>query len=89
MASLTKAKHFMFTLLAQQTSLGIWIGHLSEGSRNVFLVPLADHATRLNMLKLYSSNLQIDDDVDLHELARLGRRVSQEATYATFANPLS
>ena len=24
------------------------------------LVPLADHATRLNMLKLYSSNLQID-----------------------------
>ena len=40
------------------------------------LVPLADHATRLNMLKLYSSNLQIDDDVDLHELARLAEGFS-------------
>jgi SpoVK/Ycf46/Vps4 family AAA+-type ATPase len=40
------------------------------------LVPLADHATRLNMLKLYSSNLQIDKDVDLHELARLAEGFS-------------
>ncbi|MGE5533832.1 MAG: AAA family ATPase [Bacillota bacterium] len=40
------------------------------------LVPLADHATRLNMLKLYSSNLQISDDVDLHELARLAEGFS-------------
>ena len=40
------------------------------------LVPLADHATRLNMLKLYSSNLQIEDDVDLHELARLAEGFS-------------
>ena len=40
------------------------------------LVPLADHATRLSMLKLYSSNLQIDTDVDLHELARLSEGFS-------------
>ncbi len=40
------------------------------------LVPLADHATRLNMLKLYSSNLQIDCDVDLDELARLAEGFS-------------
>jgi SpoVK/Ycf46/Vps4 family AAA+-type ATPase len=40
------------------------------------LVPLADHATRLNMLKLYSSNLQIADDVDLSELARLAEGFS-------------
>lgn len=40
------------------------------------LVPLADHATRLSMLKLYSSNLQIDNDVDLHELARLSEGFS-------------
>jgi SpoVK/Ycf46/Vps4 family AAA+-type ATPase len=40
------------------------------------LVPLADHATRLNMLKLYSSNLQIDSGVDLHELARLAEGFS-------------
>ena len=40
------------------------------------LVPLADHATRLSMLKLYSSNLQIDKDVDLHELARLSEGFS-------------
>jgi SpoVK/Ycf46/Vps4 family AAA+-type ATPase len=40
------------------------------------LVPLADHATRLNMLKLYSSNLQIADDVDLGELARLAEGFS-------------
>jgi SpoVK/Ycf46/Vps4 family AAA+-type ATPase len=40
------------------------------------LVPLADHATRLNMLKLYSSNLQIASDVDLTELARLAEGFS-------------
>ena len=40
------------------------------------LVPLADHATRLNMLKLYSSNLQIEADVDLRELARLAEGFS-------------
>jgi SpoVK/Ycf46/Vps4 family AAA+-type ATPase len=40
------------------------------------LVPLADHATRFNMLKLYSSNLQIAPDVDLHELARLAEGFS-------------
>jgi SpoVK/Ycf46/Vps4 family AAA+-type ATPase len=40
------------------------------------LVPLADHATRLNMLKLYSSNLQIARDVDLSELARLAEGFS-------------
>ncbi len=40
------------------------------------LVPLADHATRLSMLKLYSSNLQIDADVDLQELARLSEGFS-------------
>ena len=40
------------------------------------LVPLADHATRLSMLKLYSSNLAIDSDVDLHELARLAEGFS-------------
>ena len=41
--------------------------------------------TRLNMLKLYSSNLQIEPDVDLRELARF-QRASQEATYAMSAN---
>lgn len=40
------------------------------------LVPLADHGTRLSMLKLYSSNLQIDADVDLIELARLSEGFS-------------
>jgi SpoVK/Ycf46/Vps4 family AAA+-type ATPase len=40
------------------------------------LVPLADNATRLNMLKLYSSNLQIDPNVDLIELARLSEGFS-------------
>jgi vacuolar protein-sorting-associated protein 4 len=40
------------------------------------LVPLADHSTRLSMLKLYSSNLQIATDVDLHELARLAEGFS-------------
>ncbi|HLN89822.1 MAG TPA: AAA family ATPase, partial [Candidatus Binatia bacterium] len=40
------------------------------------LVPLADHQTRLNMLKLYSSNLQVAEDVDLVELARLAEGFS-------------
>src|SRR5665648_839314 len=40
------------------------------------LVPLADHVTRLNMLKLYSSNLQIEADVDLRELARISEGFS-------------
>ncbi|MCW4025385.1 MAG: AAA family ATPase [Candidatus Bathyarchaeota archaeon] len=35
------------------------------------LVPLADQQTRLNMFKIYSSNLRIASDVDLNELARL------------------
>jgi vacuolar protein-sorting-associated protein 4 len=33
------------------------------------LVPLADRETRLSMLKLYSGTLQLDNDVDLVELA--------------------
>jgi len=40
------------------------------------LVPLPDHHTRLMMLKLYTSTLQIDPDVDLHELARLSEGFS-------------
>jgi SpoVK/Ycf46/Vps4 family AAA+-type ATPase len=40
------------------------------------LVPLPDHPTRLMMLKLYTSNLTIDADVDLHELARLSEGFS-------------
>jgi SpoVK/Ycf46/Vps4 family AAA+-type ATPase len=40
------------------------------------LVPLPDHHTRLMMLKLYTSNLQITGDVDLHELARLSEGFS-------------
>ena len=40
------------------------------------LVPLPDHHTRLMMLKLYTSNLQIDQDVDHHELARLSEGFS-------------
>jgi SpoVK/Ycf46/Vps4 family AAA+-type ATPase len=40
------------------------------------LVPLADHATRLSMLKLYSSTLHVARDVDLHELARLAEGFS-------------
>ncbi|MFB3888543.1 MAG: AAA family ATPase [Candidatus Bathyarchaeia archaeon] len=40
------------------------------------LVPLPDHHTRLMMLKLYTSNLQVDRDVDLHELARLSEGFS-------------
>lgn len=40
------------------------------------LVPLADHSTRLNMLKHYSETLTIGSDVDLHELARLSEGFS-------------
>ena len=40
------------------------------------LVPLPDHHTRLMMLKLYTSNLQLSPDVDLHELARLSEGFS-------------
>ena len=40
------------------------------------LVPLPDHPTRLMMFKLYASNLQISEDVDLHELARLSEGFS-------------
>jgi len=40
------------------------------------LVPLPDHNTRLMMLKLYTSNLQIATDVDLDELARLSEGFS-------------
>jgi len=40
------------------------------------LVPLADHTTRLSMLKLYSSTLAIDPNVDLIELARLSEGFS-------------
>jgi SpoVK/Ycf46/Vps4 family AAA+-type ATPase len=40
------------------------------------LVPLPDHHTRLMMLKLYTGNLGIDPDVDLHELARLSEGFS-------------
>jgi SpoVK/Ycf46/Vps4 family AAA+-type ATPase len=40
------------------------------------LVPLPDHHTRLMMLKLYTSNLGIEADVDLHELARLSEGFS-------------
>jgi vacuolar protein-sorting-associated protein 4 len=40
------------------------------------LVPLPDHHTRLMMFKLYSSNLQLSTNVDLHELARLSEGFS-------------
>ena len=40
------------------------------------LVPLADRETRLSMLKLYSSNLQIDSGVDLVELSMLAEGFS-------------
>jgi SpoVK/Ycf46/Vps4 family AAA+-type ATPase len=40
------------------------------------LVPLPDHHTRLMMLKLYTATLQIDQNVDLHELARLSEGFS-------------
>ena len=40
------------------------------------LVPLPDHHTRLMMFKLYTTNLQLGPDVDLHELARLSEGFS-------------
>lgn len=40
------------------------------------LVPLPDHHTRLTMFKLYTANLQLTTDVDLHELARLSEGFS-------------
>jgi SpoVK/Ycf46/Vps4 family AAA+-type ATPase len=40
------------------------------------LVPLADHSTRLNMLKHYTETLTIGTDVDLDELARLSEGFS-------------
>jgi SpoVK/Ycf46/Vps4 family AAA+-type ATPase len=40
------------------------------------LVPLPDHHTRLMMFKLYTVNLQLAHDVDLHELARLSEGFS-------------
>ncbi len=40
------------------------------------LVPLPDHHARLMMFKLYTSNLQLAPDVDLHELARLSEGFS-------------
>jgi SpoVK/Ycf46/Vps4 family AAA+-type ATPase len=40
------------------------------------MVPLPDHNTRLNMLKHYTTNLEISGDVDLHELARLSEGFS-------------
>jgi len=40
------------------------------------LVPLPDHHARLMMFKLYTSNLQLAQDVDLHELARLSEGFS-------------
>ncbi|MDH5754086.1 MAG: ATP-binding protein [Candidatus Bathyarchaeota archaeon] len=40
------------------------------------LVPLPDHHARLMMLKLYTSNLQLAPDIDLHELARLSEGFS-------------
>lgn len=40
------------------------------------LVPLPDHHSRLQMLKLYTTNLSLAPDVDLHELARLSEGFS-------------
>ncbi|MGA2387117.1 MAG: AAA family ATPase [Candidatus Bathyarchaeia archaeon] len=40
------------------------------------LVPLADHGTRLNMFRVYTSTLQIASDVELDELARLSEGFS-------------
>lgn len=40
------------------------------------LVPLPDHHTRLMMFKLYTSNLLLGSNVDLHELARLSEGFS-------------
>ncbi|HXX86891.1 MAG TPA: AAA family ATPase [Candidatus Acidoferrum sp.] len=40
------------------------------------LVPLPDHHTRLMMFKLYTTNLSLAADVDLHELARISEGFS-------------
>ncbi|RLG99530.1 AAA family ATPase [Candidatus Bathyarchaeota archaeon] len=40
------------------------------------LVPLPDYHSRLQMFKLYTSNLELAPDVDLHELARLSEGFS-------------
>lgn len=40
------------------------------------LVPLPDHHSRLQMFKLYTGNLNLSPDVDLHELARLSEGFS-------------
>ncbi|HML02525.1 MAG TPA: AAA family ATPase [Candidatus Bathyarchaeia archaeon] len=40
------------------------------------LVPLPDHHARLQMFKLYTANLTLEADVDLHELARLSEGFS-------------
>lgn len=40
------------------------------------LVPLPDHYSRLQMFKLYTANLTLGPDVDLHELARLSEGFS-------------
>jgi SpoVK/Ycf46/Vps4 family AAA+-type ATPase len=40
------------------------------------LVPLPDHHSRLQMFKLYTTNLSLAPDVDLHELARLSEGFS-------------
>jgi SpoVK/Ycf46/Vps4 family AAA+-type ATPase len=40
------------------------------------LVPLPDHHTRLMMFKLYTTNLHLATDVDLHELARISEGFS-------------
>ncbi len=40
------------------------------------LVPLPDHHARLMILKLYSRNLKLAPDIDLHELARLSEGFS-------------
>ena len=40
------------------------------------LVPLPDYHSRLQMFKLYTSDLELSPDVDLHELARLSEGFS-------------
>ncbi|MFW6110961.1 MAG: AAA family ATPase [Thermoproteota archaeon] len=40
------------------------------------LVPLPSHHDRLTMFKLYTDNLRLDENIDLHELARLSEGFS-------------
>ncbi|MCW3986309.1 MAG: AAA family ATPase [Candidatus Bathyarchaeota archaeon] len=40
------------------------------------IVPLPDHHSRLQMFKLYTSNLNLDPSISLHELARLSEGFS-------------